>query len=150
MSEHTVKVVWERGDQPFSDNKYSRAYEWHFDGGAVIEGSAAPSVVPPPYSLAHAVDPEEAYVAALSACHMLWFLDLARRGGSIVDRYVDQAVGYMTRSDDGKLWISRVGLNPDIRWAEPAPSADAVAELHHAAHDNCFIANSVKTEIIVR
>jgi organic hydroperoxide reductase OsmC/OhrA len=149
MTEHMVKVVWERGNQPFSDNKYSRAHQWCFDGGAVVQGSSSPSVVPLPYSVEHGVDPEEAYVAALSACHMLWFLDLARRDGCIVDRYVDQAVGCMTRSSDGNMWISRVELNPDIHWAAPQPTADAVRKLHHAAHDNCFIANSVKTEVTV-
>jgi len=149
MSKHEVKVVWLRGDHPFSDNKYSRAHQWFFDGGAVVEGSPSPSVVPVPYASEAAVDPEEAYVASLSACHMLWFLDLARRAGHVVDSYTDQAVGHMVRLSAGKMWISRVELNPDIRWAEPRPDPDAVAKLHHAAHDCCFIANSVKTEVVV-
>ena len=149
MSEHVAEVVWERGDQPFSDNEYSRAYEWRFDGGAVVAGSSAPSVMPVPYATEHGVDPEEAYVAALSACHMLWFLDLARRDGHVIDRYADKAVGAMTRSGDGKMWISCVELHPEIRWAAPGPSDKAVAALHHAAHENCFIANSVKTEVVV-
>lgn len=149
MSKHEVKVVWQRDDQPFSDNKYSRAHQWLFDGGAVVEGSASPSVVPLPYASEAAVDPEEAYVASLSACHMLWFLDLARRGGHVVDLYADRAVGHMVRSGEGKMWISRVELNPDIRWAEPQPDAEVVAKLHNAAHENCFIANSVKTEVVI-
>lgn len=149
MSKHEAKVVWQRGEQPFADNKYSRAHKWFFDGGAVIEGSPSPSVVPVPYASEAAVDPEEAYVASLSSCHMLWFLDLARRAGHVVDSYSDQAVGHMERLSKGKMWISRVELNPEIRWADPQPDSRAVAELHHAAHENCFIANSVKTEVVV-
>lgn len=149
MSQHEVKVVWQRGDQPFADNKYSRAHQWFFDGGAVVEGSPSPSVVPVPYASEAAVDPEEAYVASLSSCHMLWFLDLARRSGHVVDSYTDQAVGHMVRLSKGKMWISRVELKPEIRWADPQPDPQAVAELHHAAHENCFIANSVKTEVVV-
>lgn len=149
MASYSVDVIWERGDQPFLDNKYSRGHEIRLDGGITVPGSASPHVVPLPHSVEAAMDPEEAFVAALSNCHMLWFLDLARQAGSIVDRYLDRPVGVMERAGKGQYWISRVTLHPEITWDGPAPDADAIAALHHEAHERCFIANSVKTEVTV-
>lgn len=141
---HAARISWTRSGD-FAAGAYSRAHEWQFDGGAVVPASSSPSVVPLPYSDALGVDPEEAYVAALSSCHMLWFLDLARRAGFVAEGYVDEAEGEMTKTD-GKLWVSRVTLRPRVQWSV-APDAAREAALHHAAHEACFIANSVKTEI---
>ncbi|MEP5759492.1 MAG: OsmC family protein [Litoreibacter sp.] len=147
MSEHLATVRWtSQGD--FAANKYSRAHVWEFDGGAIVPGSASPMIVPLPYSSAEAVDPEEAYVASLSSCHMLWFLDLARRAGVCVASYTDAAVGYMSRDAEGKFWISKVELHPQMTWDGPVPTYDILVGLHHAAHAQCFIANSIKTEVV--
>ena len=143
---HGARIVW-KAEGDFASGRYSRAHEWHFDGGAVVPASSSPSVVPLPFSNESAVDPEEAYVASLSSCHMLWFLDLARRAGFVVRRYEDDAKGQMERVS-GKLCISRVTLRPRVQW-EMAPSKDREAALHHAAHEECFIANSVRTEIVI-
>ena len=141
---HGARILWKvTGD--FAAGTYSRAHEWHFDGGAVIRASSSPSVVPVPLSDVTGVDPEEAFVASLSSCHMLWFLDLARRAGFVAESYLDAAEGKMAKQD-GKLWISVVTLRPRVTWAV-APSREREAGLHHAAHKECFIANSVKTEI---
>lgn len=150
MSDYTVTVAWQRGDAAFTDNKYSRAHSWAFDGGVVVPGSSSPSVVKAPYSDPHAVDPEEAFVASLSSCHMLWFLSLAAERGLRVDRYVDRAVGVMSKNSEGKLAMTRVTLRPDIAWSgERKPDDAEIAELHHRAHDECFIASSVKTDVVV-
>src|SRR5258705_13230338 len=139
MSDYTVTVAWQRGDAAFTDNRYSRAHTWAFDGGVVVPGSSSPSVVKAPYSDPHAVDPEEAFVASLSSCHMLWFLSLAAERGLRVDRYVDHAVGVMGKNSDGKLAMTRVTLRPDIAWSgERKPDDAQIAELHHRAHDECF------------
>ena len=127
--------------------QYSRGHDWVFDG-AKVRGSASPQVVPAPYSVAEAVDPEEAFVAALSSCHMLFFVDLARRAGFPASTYRDEAVGLMV-TEGGKTWVSRVDLNPVVTWAGTAPSGEQVAKLHDKAHHLCFIANSVKTEVVV-
>ncbi len=148
MSEHRATIRWSRGDQVFSDNRYSRAHEWRFDGGLSVPGSPSPHVVPPPMSSPEAVDPEEAFVAALSSCHMLWFLDLARQRGLVVERYEDEAVGFMARKAAGRYWIERVELNPRIDWQGDAPDAAALAALHEEAHARCFIANSVTSEVV--
>lgn len=149
MSTYLATITWERGDQPFTDNKYKRAHTWSFDGGVTVPGSPSPSVVPPPLSDEAAVDPEEGFVAALSSCHMLWFLDLARRGGHVVDSYVDEAVGHMARREDRTFWINKVELNPKIQWAGTAPTAEQIHELHEEAHRLCFIANSVKSQVVI-
>jgi organic hydroperoxide reductase OsmC/OhrA len=150
MSEHSASILWERREEGFLAGKYSREHSWHFDGGAVVAASAAPSNVPAPFSNPANVDPEEAYVASLSSCHMLWFLYLASRGGFQLDRYEDRAVGKMSQNEQGKLWISEVSLRPRIEWSgTQAPSPEEVEGLHHAAHEQCFIASSVKTEIRV-
>ena len=147
MSMHGAEVRWTaQGD--FIANKYSRAHRWHFDGGAVIAASASPDIVPVPLSDPAGVDPEESFVAAIAACHMLWFLDLARRDGLDLASYRDAAVGHMAKNAQGGLWIARVDLYPQVTYAGRSPSAEQTARLHHKAHDACFIANSVKTEIV--
>ena len=148
MSTYTAEIRWQRGAQPFSDNRYSRRHDWHFDGGVVVPGSSSPQVVPLPMSDATAVDPEEAFVAALSSCHLLWFLDLARQAGWVVDNYVDAASGVMARNADRRLAMTEVTLRPAVRFGgERRPDAAEIQRLHHAAHEACFIANSVKSEV---
>jgi len=150
MSEHRAEVSWRReATAPFVDQRYSRVHTWRFDGGAEIEASASPHVVPEPMSSAAGVDPEEAYVAALSSCHMLWFLSVAARAGHVVGSYVDRAVGHLEKNAEGRLAITRVVLDPEIRFEGEPPSADAVRALHHDAHDRCFLASSVRTEVVV-
>ena len=148
MSEHLATIHWERGDQPFTDRHYSRRHLWSFDGGAVVAASASPHVVPPPGSDPSCVDPEEAFIASLSSCHMLWFLDLAARAGWFVDDYRDAAVGTMARNAEGRLAMTTVTLRPQVRFlGSNIPDAAAVAQVHHRAHESCFIASSVKTEV---
>jgi len=148
MAHHTATVRWQRGDANFLDRRYSRAHTLAFDGGAVVPGSSSPHVVPLPMSDASAVDPEEAFVAALSSCHMLWFLDIASRAGYVVDAYEDAADGRMGRSAAGKLVVDLVTLRPRTRFAGArVPDAQALAALHHEAHEECFLANSVRCEI---
>jgi len=143
-----VEVHWQREGAVFTDKRYSRAHTWRFDGGAVVAASASPHIVPLPYSVEANVDPEEAYIAAISSCHMLTFLSLAAPKQIVVESYTDHATGVMEKVD-GKLVVSRVDLKPTIVYAGEQPSAALEAELHHAAHEQCFIANSVKTEIQV-
>jgi organic hydroperoxide reductase OsmC/OhrA len=147
MSRHVATVEWTRGNQPFTDNRYSRAHDWRFDGGAVVRGSSAPTSVPLPMSDASAVDPEEAMVAALSSCHMLFFLGYAARDGLTVDRYLDEAEGLLARDDRGRMSMTVVTLRPRITFAGDAPSAETIDALHHRAHEACYIANSVRAEI---
>jgi organic hydroperoxide reductase OsmC/OhrA len=146
MSTHIATVDWSRGDQSFTDGVYSRGHEWRFDGGAVVRGSSAPPV---PGSDPAAVDPEEALVAAVSACHMLFFLAYAAKAGLTVDRYTDAAVATMGRDDRGKVSITRVTLRPDIRWGGEAPAAEVLDDLHHRAHEACYLANSIRGEVVV-
>lgn len=149
MAEYTAQLLWQRGAQEaFTDQRYSRAHLLQFDGGVRLPASSSPAVVPLPYSDAAAVDPEEMFVAALSSCHMLWFLSLAAAAGHVVDRYEDAAVGLMARNAEGRMAMSLVTLRPQVRFsgAQP-PDAAAQAALHHRAHEACFIANSVKTEL---
>ena len=149
MSTYTVAVSWQRGTQPFVDNKYSRRHSWVFDGGVEVQASSSPHVVPLPYSDAHAVDPEEAFVASLSSCHMLWFLSIAAKQRFCVDSYVDEAVGMMTRNAAGKLAMTRVTLRPRVTFVgDRVPSRAEIGAMHHEAHTECFIANSVTTEIV--
>ena len=149
MSEHVATVEWARGDQLFVDNRYSRAHNWTFDGGAVVRGSSAPSSVAVPMSDPAAVDPEEAFVAALSSCHMLFFLAFAAKAGFVVDRYRDAAVGLLGRDDRGRTSMTVVTLRPEVAFDGTAPDAAALAGLHHRAHEACYIANSVRTEVRV-
>ncbi|MCA0374273.1 MAG: OsmC family protein [Gemmatimonadetes bacterium] len=149
MGLHTATIRWQRDHATFSDNKYSRAHTWHFDGGAVVPASASPHIVRVPYSDPAGVDPEEAFVASLSSCHMLWFLGIAAERGFVVDAYEDAAEGTLARESDGVLRMTRVVLRPRVSWSAPVPDADTVHALHHAAHAACFIANSVRTTVDV-
>ena len=150
MSEYTAEVLWERDPaQDFLGNRYSRKHLLRFDGGAEVPGSSAPSSVPLPMSDASAVDPEEAFVASLSSCHMLWFLSIACKRKFVVDRYVDAAVGVMARNEQGKLAMTLVTLRPAVTFSgEHRPTRDELEQLHHKAHEECYIANSVKTEVL--
>jgi len=150
MSTYTAIVRWKRGaDDAFAQGRYSRAHEWAFDGGAVVPASASPHIVPAPWSDAAGVDPEEAFIASLASCHMLFFVDLARRAGFVVDDYVDEAEGVLEKRADRKMWMSSVTLHPRATWGGDPPDAAALADLHHKAHEACFIANSVTTEVTV-
>ena len=150
MSAHSATVVWERpAGATFTDNKYSRAHEWRFDGGTVVPASSSPGVVPLPLSRQDAVDPEEAFVASLSSCHMLYFLFYTAKAGFIVDRYEDEAVGETGKNASGAVAVLKVRLRPRISWADNAPAADQLADLHHRAHESCYIANSVTAEIAI-
>lgn len=150
MSLHTATVAWARGEQPFTDGKYARAHMIHFDGGVSIAGSSAPEAVRPPLSKIDAADPEELLVAAVSSCHMLWFLDFARRAGFRPDLYEDAAVGEMGKDAEGRTAIVHVTLRPRAVWSgEKTPDAHALEDLHHKAHAACFIANSIRAEVTV-
>ena len=150
MSEYVATVEWHRGGAVFSDNRYSRAHTWRFDGGLTVPASSSPHVVRAPYSDPAAVDPEEAFVASVSSCHMLWFLLLAGKAGLVVDSYSDEAVGVMEKNAQGKLAITRITLRPKIIFSgAKSPSPAEVDALHHKAHEECFIANSVRTAITV-
>ena len=150
MHEYTAEVVWSRGDQTFVDNRYSRAHRWRFDGGVEVAASSSPVVVPVPLSDPSAVDPEEAFVASLSSCHMLWFLFLAGRSGFCVDAYRDVAAGTLGKNAEGKMAMLRVILRPQVRFSgAKVPSSEEVARLHHQAHEQCYIASSVRSEIVV-
>jgi organic hydroperoxide reductase OsmC/OhrA len=149
MSEYKTTVVWQRNDAPFTDNRYSRGHRWLFDGGAEVPASSSPHVVPVPMSVAKAVDPEEAFVASLSSCHMLWFLHIAAKRGFVIDSYRDEAVGVMAKNAEGKQAMTRVTLRPDILFSgERQPTGEQALAMHHEAHKQCFIANSVKTEVV--
>ncbi len=143
---HVATVHWTNSGE-FAKGRYSRAHDWQFDGGATVRASASPANVPLPFADTAAVDPEEAFVAAVSSCHMLWFLDLARQTGFEVASYTDTAKGHMTTGQGA--YISRVDLHPDVVWAGTAPSPEDLASLHHRAHVNCFIANSIKSAVVV-
>ena len=148
MSAYTSTVLWQRGEQNFLDNSYSRRHEIHFDSGTVLPASSSPHVVPLPMSDAQAVDPEELFVAALSSCHMLWFLSLTRDAGFVVDRYEDEAVGQMARDAQRRMMMSTVTLRPRVQFAPGhAPSREQLQALHHEAHEQCYIANSVRTQV---
>lgn len=150
MSQYEATISWQRGDQSFADNSYSRGHEWTFDGGLTVPASASPDVVPLPMSVAENVDPEEAFVASISSCHMLFFLSLAARRGFVVDQYTDAAYGVMEKRADGKTAMTRVVLRPDAVYSGKAlPKPEQLEKLHHRAHELCFIANSVLTEIVV-
>jgi organic hydroperoxide reductase OsmC/OhrA len=149
MAQHTATVAWQRDTPTFTDHRYSRRHTWQFDGGATVVASSSPHVVPLPHSDPAAVDPEEAFIAALSSCHMLWFLDLAARAGWVVDRYRDEAVGTLARNADKRMAMTQVTLRPAVQFSgSPQPSPEEVLRLHHAAHEACYIANSVRTEVL--
>lgn len=150
MSEHVATVTWQRGDQAFVDNRYSRAHRWLFDGGAEVPASASPSNVRPPFSDPAGVDPEEAFVASLSSCHMLWFLFLAAQAKLLIDSYEDAAVGTLGKNAQGKTAFTRVTLRPKVSLAGGAviPPSE-LDRLHHEAHERCFIAHSITAELVV-
>jgi organic hydroperoxide reductase OsmC/OhrA len=148
MSTYQATIQWHRGSDVFTDNRYSRRHDIAFDGGAVWSGSSSPQVVAQPMSDATAVDPEESFVASLSSCHMLWFLDIARRAGWLVNGYRDEAVGVMARNAEGRMAMTAVTLNPAVEFGgDKQPDVVELNRLHHQAHADCFIANSVKTEV---
>ena len=148
MSTYTATIRWQRDGAGFLDDDYSRAHDWVFDGGQVVPASASPHIVPLPNSVAENVDPEEAFVASLSSCHMLFFLSLAMKRGIIVDEYVDEAEGVMEKNDEGRIAITRVTLRPRASYVGEAPGREQLEKLHHRAHDLCFIANSVRSEVV--
>jgi len=148
MTEYRTLVEWTRAGAAFSDNRYSRGHRWLFDGGVEVPASSSPHIVPLPMSVAAAVDPEEAFIASLSSCHLLWFLSIAARRGFIVDSYQDHAIGIMGKDATGRLAMTRVTLRPETQFSgAKRPTADDVLAMHHEAHDQCFIANSVKTDV---
>ena len=150
MSGHKATIDWQRNGPDFLKGRYSREHTWSFDGGVTVPASPAPSVVPVPWSNPAHVDPEEAFVASVASCHMLTFLFLAARDGYEVASYRDEAVGVMTKNAHGVPWVSLITLRPKIAYeGEKRPDAAAEADLHHRAHEQCFIANSIKTEVKV-
>ena len=150
MAEHKATIRWKGGSPDFLKGRFSREHTWTFDGGLSVIASAAPSVVPPPMSNPEGVDPEEAFVASLSSCHMLTFLFLAYRKGIQVDSYEDEAVGAMAKAENGVPWVSQITLNPRIVYGgEKQPARDEEGELHKQSHHYCFIANSMKTKVVV-
>jgi organic hydroperoxide reductase OsmC/OhrA len=148
VGEYRATVEWE-GEGDFAANRYSRAHVWRFDGGTEVPASASPQVVPHPFSDPAGVDPEEALIASASSCHMLWFLHLAREAGLVVTTYRDEAIGHMGRNESGRTAFTRIVLQPRIDFAGPAPDAQTLARLHHKAHEACFIANTLRCEVVV-
>jgi organic hydroperoxide reductase OsmC/OhrA len=148
--EYSATITWQRDGATFTDQRYSRAHQWTFDGGTVVPASSSPAVVPVPQSNAAAVDPEEAFVASLSSCYMLFVLFHAAKKGFVVDRYEDQAIGTMGKNAEGRIAMLKVVLRPQVSWSgERRPSAQDIEAIHHQSHEDCFIANSVKCEVAV-
>lgn len=148
MHAYTAHVLWKRDDQPFIDNRYSRKHIITFDGGVVLPGSSSPLAVKVPLSDPSAVDPEELFVSSLSSCHMLWFLSIAAARRFLVDSYSDGAEGTMAKNAKGKLAMAVVMLRPEVVFSgERQPTQEEFTAMHHEAHDECFIANSVLTEV---
>ena len=150
MHTYTAKISW-KSDSPdtFTKNRYTRGHTWSFDGGVEVPASSSPLAVRAPFSIEAAVDPEEALVAYASSCHMLTFRWVAAKKGFTIESYDDNAIGEMTTADDGKQWISKITLNPKIVWAGATPTSDELAEMHHAAHEGCYIANSIKSDVVI-
>ena len=152
MSTYTAKITW-KSDSPesFAKNQYTRGHEWEFDGGLTVPASSSPHAVRVPFSVEAAVDPEEALVASASSCHMLSFLWVASKAGFNVGSYEDNAIGEMTTTPEGKQWISTITLDPQIVWSgDKVPTADELAHMHHEAHEVCYIANSIKSEVVIK
>ncbi len=146
MSEHKITLTWKRGDTPFEYQKYSRDHIWKFEGGHEMPASAAPAYLGNP----KLVDPEEAFVASLSSCQMLTFLAIAAKKRFVLDEYVDEAVGHMEKNAEGRLAITRLTLRLRLKFSgDKQPTAEEIEEMNHMAHEQCFIANSVKTEITI-
>lgn len=152
MSDHFACVEWIKAEnEAFTDNKYSRTHLWKFDGGEIIKASSSPLVVPLPYSVEANVDPEEAFIASLSSCHMLFFLSIAAKRRYIIESYIDAATGLMQIDKDNKMSMTDVTLNPKIEFSgEKQPTQEQIKKIHHQAHEQCFIANSVKTTIHIK
>lgn len=144
-------ISW-KSDSPdtFAQNKYTRGHTWEFDGGVTVPASSSPHAVRVPFSVESAIDPEEALVASAASCHMLTFLWLAAKGGFNIASYADNAVGEMSPSENGSQWVSRITLDPQIEWLGDPPTAEQLADLHHRAHEGCYIANSIKSEIVIK
>lgn len=149
MSQFDATVDWQRGQQQFTDNRYSRAHEWAFDGGARVPASSSPLSVPLPLSDPAGVDPEEALVAATSSCHMLWFLSLAAKGGYTVDRYTDSAFGVLGQNSDNQIALTRITLRPQVVFSGAQPTPEQLSALHHQAHEQCTIAHSLRAEVVL-
>ena len=150
MHRYEARISWKRNSADFLNNRYSRGHEWSFDGGITVAASSSPQSAPVPNSIVEAVDPEEALVASASSCHMLWFLAIAAKRRFVVDSYTDEAVGIMEKGPDGKLAITRITLRPDVEFSgDSQPTREQLDSLHHAAHAECYIANSLKSEIAV-
>lgn len=149
MSEYKATIEWARKSADFDHKTYNRAHTLVFEGGIRVPASAAPGNIPPTAAGAPGVDPEQAFVASISSCHMLWFLHLASRAKFVVDRYVDEASGVLEKNTEGRMAMTRVMLRPVVTYAGRAPGAQEHAQLHEGAHDKCFIANSVKTEVVI-
>ena len=150
MSTYTATIIWKSDSlDRFSKNQYTRGHAWEFDGGVTVPASSSPHAVRVPFSIEAAVDPEEALVASVSSCHMLSFLWVVSKNGFVAESYEDNAIGEMTTNDEGKQWISKITLDPQIVWSGKAPTAEVLAHMHHEAHEVCYIANSIKSEIIV-
>lgn len=148
MAEYKAVIVWSRDGAAFTDKRYSRGHRWLFDGGVEVPASASPQLVPLPLSQHAAVDPEEAFVASLSSCHMLWFLSIAADHGFVVERYCDEAVGVLATDASGKLAMTRVTLRPGVTFGvDRRPTAVEEAEMHRQAHEQCFIARSVTSQV---
>jgi organic hydroperoxide reductase OsmC/OhrA len=148
--EYTAQVIWIRDGAVFTDNRYSRGHVWRFDGGVEVPASSSPLSVKLPLSREDAVDPEEALVAAVSSCHMLFFLGFAAKAGFVVDKYEDAALGVMTKNENGKLFVSKITLNPAITFSgSKRPSPEEIDALHHHSHEECYVANSVRAEVVV-
>lgn len=150
MQQFQAQISWQRGSQAFTDNRYSRAHLWQLDGGLQVPCSSSPLSVPLPMSDPAAIDPEEALVAALSSCHMLFFLSIAARHGFVVDEYRDSPVGIMDRNADGKKAMTLITLRPAISWGGARrPGRAELDAMHHEAHEQCYIANSIKAEVVI-
>ena len=150
MSKYYAEVNWIRGKhENYIDNKYSRGHSWTFDSGITVQASSSPQVVPLPYSVEENVDPEEAFVASISSCHMLFFLSIAAKKRFVIDEYSDNAIGVMEKNGDGRISMTKVTLRPKIKFSgEKQPKSEQIENMHHLSHEQCFIANSVKTEIV--
>lgn len=150
MSEHIATIYWENRQEIFTDNQYSREHTWSFDGGIEVPASASPHVVPVPYSNPTCVDPEEAFVAALSSCHMLFFLAIAAKKKFLVERYRDRAIGIMDKNEAGKFAMTAIHLHPEITFGgDRLPTSAQISTMHELAHHQCFLANSVKANITI-
>lgn len=148
MAEHTANIEWQRDGASFVDDQYSRAHSWHFDGGLTVPASPSPHIVPEPMSVASNIDPEEAFVASISSCHMLFFLAICARRGIVVDDYRDAAIGHLEKNDSGRMAITRVVLRPRATYSgDKIPDHEQVEKIHHRSHEMCFISNSVQSEI---